>query len=49
MFQAVSASVEQARTATQLQRVGFAENEVVHTGDDLTVRYFTPISRRARN
>jgi hypothetical protein len=28
MFQAVSGSVEQARTTTRLQRVGFAENEV---------------------
>jgi hypothetical protein len=42
MFQAVSGSVEQARTTTRLQRVGFAENEVVHIGDDVTVLYFTP-------
>jgi hypothetical protein len=42
MFQAVSGSVEQARTTARLQRVGFAENEVVHIGDDVTVRYFTP-------
>jgi hypothetical protein len=42
MFQAVSGSVEQARTTTRLQRVGFAENEVVHIGDDVTVRYFNP-------
>jgi hypothetical protein len=42
MFQAVSGSVEQARTDTRLQRVGFAENEVVHIGDDVTVRYFAP-------
>ena len=42
MFQAVSGSVEQARTTALLHRVGFAENEVVHIGDDVTVRYFTP-------
>jgi len=42
MFQAVSGSVEQARTTTRLQRAGFAENEVVHIGDDVTVFYFTP-------
>jgi hypothetical protein len=42
MFQAVSGSVEQARTTTRRQREGFAENEVVHIGDDVTVRYFTP-------
>jgi hypothetical protein len=48
-FQAVSGSVEQARTSARLQRVGFAEDEVVHIGEDVTVRYFTPISRRARN
>ena len=41
MFQAVPGSLEQVRLATRLQRVGFAENEVVH-GDDVTVRYFTP-------
>ena len=32
----------QPRTATVLQRVGLAENEAVHIGDDVTVRYFTP-------
>jgi len=42
MFQAVSGSVEQARTTALLHRVGLAENEVVHIGDDVTVRYFTP-------
>jgi len=38
----VSGSVEQARTTTRLQRVEFAENEVVHIGDDVTVLYFRP-------
>ncbi len=42
MFQAVPGSLEQAGPATRPQRVGFAENEVVHIGDDVTVRYFTP-------
>ncbi len=42
MFQAVPGSLEQVRLATRLQRVGFPENEVVHIGDDVTVRYFTP-------
>jgi hypothetical protein len=42
MFQSVPGSLEQARPATRLQRVGFAENEVVHIGDDVTVRYFKP-------
>ena len=42
MFQAVPGSLERARPATHLQRVGFAENEVVHIGDDVTVRYFRP-------
>ena len=42
MFQAVPGSLEQVRLATRLQRVGFAENEVVHIGDDVTVLYFTP-------
>ena len=42
MFQAVPGLLEQVRLATRLQRVGFAENEVVHIGDDVTVRYFTP-------
>jgi hypothetical protein len=32
--------VEEARTATLLQEVGVAENEVVHIGEDVTVRYF---------
>ncbi len=42
MFQAVPGSLERARPATRLQGVGFAENEVVHIGDDVTVHYFTP-------
>lgn len=42
IFQAEPDSVEQARTAVRLQRVGFAENEIVHIGDDVTVRYFAP-------
>lgn len=42
MFKAVPGSQEQAGPATRLQRVGFAENEVVHIGDDVTVRYFMP-------
>ena len=42
MFQAVPGSLEQVRLATRLQRVEFPENEVVHIGDDVTVRYFTP-------
>ncbi len=32
----------EARPATLLHRVGIAENQVVHIGDDVTVRYFTP-------
>jgi hypothetical protein len=42
MFQSVPGSLEQTRPATRLQRVGFAENEVVHIGDDVAVRYFKP-------
>ena len=42
MFQSVSGSLEQAQPATRLQTVEFAEHEVVHIGDDVTVRYFTP-------
>lgn len=37
----VLGSEEQADTASLLQQVGSAENEVVHIGDDVTVRYFT--------
>jgi hypothetical protein len=32
---------EGARTARPRQRVGLAEPEVVHIGEDVTVRYFT--------
>jgi len=37
----VSGSQEQADTASLLQQLGSTENEVVHIGDDVTVRYFT--------
>jgi hypothetical protein len=40
---AVPVPVEDARTATLLQEVGGAENEVVHIGEDVTVRYFHPV------
>ena len=46
---AMPVPVGEAKTATLLQRVGLADNEVVHIGDDVTVRYFRPISRRAGN
>jgi hypothetical protein len=35
--------VEDARTATLFQEVGGAETEVVHIGEDVTVRYFSPL------
>ncbi|MHB8215089.1 MAG: hypothetical protein ACYDDS_03320 [Candidatus Sulfotelmatobacter sp.] len=37
----VSGSQDQADTASSPQQPGSAENEVVHMGDDVTVRYFT--------
>jgi len=37
----VSGSQEQADTASLPQQAGSAENEVIHIGDDVTVRYFT--------
>lgn len=37
---AVPVPVEEAMTAPLLQEVGIAENEVVHIGEDVTVRYF---------
>jgi hypothetical protein len=40
---AVPVPVEEARTATLLQEVGVAENEVVHIGEDVTVRYFNAL------
>jgi hypothetical protein len=40
---AVPVPVEEARAATLLQEVGVAENEVVHIGEDVTVRYFSPL------
>jgi hypothetical protein len=49
VLQAVPGSLEEARTVTRLRWVGVGENEVVHIGEDVTVRYFTPISRHARN
>jgi anti-sigma regulatory factor (Ser/Thr protein kinase) len=39
--QTVSIRVEDARTAKPHRRVGFAEQEVIHIGEDVTVRYFT--------
>jgi hypothetical protein len=42
MLQDLPGSVEGARTATRLQKVGVEENEVVHIGEDVTVHYFTP-------
>jgi len=41
-FQPVPTLVEGARTATPLREAGLAEQEVVHIGQDVTVRYFTP-------
>jgi len=41
-FQAVPIPVGEARTATLLQEVELAEQKVVHLGEDVTVRYFTP-------
>ena len=46
---AVPLPVEEPRIATLLQRVGGAENEVVHIGEDVTVRYLPPIARRTTN
>ena len=40
---AVPVPVEEPRTATLLQGVGGAENEVVHIGEDVTVRYFSAL------
>jgi len=42
----VSVSVEEAGPANLFQQVENAENEVVHIGDDVTVRYFTTRSTR---
>jgi hypothetical protein len=42
----VSVSVEEAGPANLLQQVEDAENEVVHIGGDVTVRYFTTKSIR---
>jgi anti-sigma regulatory factor (Ser/Thr protein kinase) len=41
-FQAVPVSVGESRTAVLLKRAGLAKQEVVHIGEDVTVRYFTP-------
>ena len=41
-FQTVPIPVGKARSATLLQEMGLAEQEVVHIGEDVTVRYFTP-------
>jgi hypothetical protein len=41
-FQTVPTPVGEARTPALLQEVGLAEQEVVHIGEDVTVRYFTP-------
>jgi hypothetical protein len=38
-------SVEEADAANFLEQVGDGENEVVHIGDDVTVRYFTKPAR----
>jgi hypothetical protein len=43
----VSVSVEEAGPANLFQQVEDAENEVVHIGGDVTVRYFTPRSIRS--
>jgi anti-sigma regulatory factor (Ser/Thr protein kinase) len=40
-FQAEPIPAGESRTAT-LQRAGLVEQEVVHIGEDVTVRYFTP-------
>jgi hypothetical protein len=40
-LQTVPVSANDAKTATLFQRVGDAENEVLHIGEDVTVRYFT--------
>jgi hypothetical protein len=41
-FQTKPVSEGEARSATLLQEVGGAEQGVVHIGEDVTVRYFTP-------
>jgi hypothetical protein len=40
-LQTVPVSAKHANTATFFPRVGDAENEVIHIGEDVTVRYFT--------
>ena len=39
--QTVSIRAEEARIAKPHRRVGLAEQEVIHIGEDVTVRYFT--------
>ena len=46
---AVPVPVEEAIAAPLLQEVGVAENEVVHIGEDVTVRYLTPIGHHTTN
>jgi hypothetical protein len=41
-FQTLPISVGGARSAALLQEAGLAEQEVIHIGEDVTVRYFTP-------
>jgi anti-sigma regulatory factor (Ser/Thr protein kinase) len=41
-LQTVPVPVREARAATLLQRMELAQSEVVHIGEDVTVRYFTP-------
>jgi hypothetical protein len=40
-LQTVPGSAKGAKSATLFQRVGDADNEVLHIGEDVTVRYFT--------
>ena len=46
---AVRVLVEEATTASLLQEGRVGENEVVHIGEDVTVRYFTPLDRHSTN
>jgi anti-sigma regulatory factor (Ser/Thr protein kinase) len=41
-FQTVPIPLGEERSATLLQEVGLGEQKVVHIGQDVTVRYFTP-------
>lgn len=43
--QAVPPPAEEGDTAARLEQFGDGENEVVHIGDDVTVRYFTEPTR----